>query len=87
MIPLFSFFIHFSLSALVGVDIGSEHLRASILRPGKQTEILLDQNSRRTFSTIMTIVPIKGEEIPDCFYDVFRSFNVGDSIFQYDFNE
>lgn len=66
MIPLFSFFIHFSLSALVGVDIGSEHLRASILRPGKQTEILLDQNSRRTFSTIMTIVPIKGEEIPGC---------------------
>lgn len=29
-------------------------------------EILLDSNSKRTFSTIMTIVPIKGEDIPRC---------------------
>ncbi|OHT04376.1 hypothetical protein TRFO_28073 [Tritrichomonas foetus] len=62
---LFSLFIIPSLSALVGVDIGSEYLRASILRSGKSIEILLDANSKRTFSTIMTVIPTKNP-IVDC---------------------
>lgn len=65
MLISFYLLIYLSFSALVGVDIGSEHLRASILRPGKQMEILLDSNSRRTFSTIMTIIPTNGEAIPN----------------------
>ena len=55
----------FSFSALVGVDIGSESLRAAILRPGKPIEILLDGNSKRIFSSIMTIIP-RDAEIPGC---------------------
>lgn len=53
-------------SALVGVDIGSEYLRASILRPGKPIEILLDSNSKRTFPTVMTVIPLTDEGIPPC---------------------
>jgi molecular chaperone DnaK (HSP70) len=54
LLPLLIFF---SRSAVVGIDIGSEVIRATILRPGKHPEVLLGPDSRRSFPSVLTVVP------------------------------
>ena len=51
-------------SAILGIDIGSEFLRAAILRPGKPIEVLLTSDSKRVFPIPITVVPKKAP-VPD----------------------
>ena len=51
-------------AAILGIDIGSEAVRASVLRPGNQIEVLLTSDSKRTFPVTLTVVP-KQVPIPE----------------------
>jgi molecular chaperone DnaK (HSP70) len=53
-------------SAVLGIDIGSEILRASILAPGRPIEILETSDSRRLFPLTFTVIPKRGSTVPDC---------------------
>lgn len=61
---MFSFFVAFCLSAVLGVDIGAEQLRAAIIRKGQNIEILHGHESEDSFPTVLTVMPKEGE-VPD----------------------
>ena len=66
-------------SGLMGIDFGGETLRASILAPGQQIRILLDQDSRRYFKTTLTVIPKQNKAVK-----IINSSNV--DSFDYSFN-
>jgi hypothetical protein len=50
--------------AILGLDVGSDVLRASLLAPGRPVDILLTADSRRAFPMTLTVVPTSGAPLP-----------------------
>lgn len=61
---MFFLLTSFTFGSLVGIDIGSELIRAAILKPGKQIEVLVNPENGRIFPAYMTMVP-KKNDVPD----------------------
>jgi len=61
---MFFLLAFYSSSKIIGVDLGSDYIRATCLKVGKQVEILFDTDNSREFSTILTMVPIHSKNKP-----------------------
>ncbi|EAY00286.1 hypothetical protein TVAG_324050 [Trichomonas vaginalis G3] len=75
---MFSFFVVSSIQAVIGVDVGSEALRASMINIGQQIETLGGHESVDSFPYVLTVVP-KKYPVPD----VLRDENIDDFDFIY----
>ena len=54
---MLSFLFSFSLSAVIGIDVGGDNLRAAVIRTGQNIEILNSAEAERKFPIIFTVIP------------------------------
>src|ERR1700760_3554587 len=52
-------------SALLGIDLGTEYIKAVLVKPGTPLEIVLAKDSKRKEPSIVSFKPLKNGKFPD----------------------
>jgi hypoxia up-regulated 1 len=52
-------------SAVLGIDLGTEYIKAALVKPGTPLEIVLAKDSKRQEASVVSFKPLKKGQIPD----------------------